>query len=56
MDFYIMSRDSAVAKWQDDNLKILNENEILSILESENLYSSLSDSQILQKSVKKPQK
>lgn len=37
-------------------LKILNENEILSILESENLYSSLSDSQILQKSVKKPQK
>ena len=26
MDFYIMSKDIAVAKWQDDNLEILNEN------------------------------
>ena len=26
MDFYIMSKDISVAKWQDDNLEILNEN------------------------------
>ena len=24
MDFYIMSKDIAVVKWQDDNLKIIN--------------------------------
>lgn len=26
MDFYIMSRDEAVAKWQDNNLEILKAN------------------------------
>ena len=25
MNFYIMSKDIVVAKWQDDNLKIINE-------------------------------
>ena len=26
MNFYIMSKDVAVAKWQDNNLEVINEN------------------------------
>lgn len=62
MDFYIMSKDIAVARWQDNSLEILNENllplhfryahDVFKWIKSRAIDSKRSNSRLLKKALR----
>ncbi len=52
MNFYIMSKDAAVAKWRDNNLEIINENLLpLYLKNTSNLLECVSNQMKLRSSL-----